>query len=264
MGFIMMQRMPALFLGHGNPMHAIQENRYTEVWRQLGKQLPRPKAILVISAHWMTRGTAVTAMSHPRTIHDFGQFPQALFDVQYPAAGDPQLAEKVKQQLVGVNVTLDHQWGLDHGTWGVLVKMYPDADIPVVQLSLDAALTPEQHYQLGQQLSSLRDEGVLLLASGNTVHNLAMARWGKEGDIYPWAENFDQRVQEALSSQTGDIHHPLIDYMQLPDALLANPSPEHFIPLLYILGAARADERITVPVSGMDMGSISMTSVLVQ
>ena len=260
----MTPRMPALFLGHGNPMHAIQENRYTDVWRQLGEQLPRPKAILVISAHWVTRGTAVTAMSHPRTIHDFGQFPQALFDVQYPAAGDPPLAEKVKQQLGASNIKLDHQWGLDHGTWGVLVKMYPKADIPVVQLSLDAALSSEEHYQLGQQLSSLRDEGVLLLASGNTVHNLAMARWGKEGGIYPWAEDFDRRVQEALGSVTGDSHHPLVDYMQLPGAQLANPTPEHFLPLLYILGAARGDDNITVPVSGMDMGSISMTSVLVQ
>ena len=260
----MTQRMPALFLGHGNPMHAIQENRYTEVWRKLGEQLPRPKAILVISAHWVTRGTAVTAMSQPKTIHDFGQFPQALFAVQYPAAGDPQLAEKVKQRLIGANVKLDHQWGLDHGTWGVLVKMYPNADIPVVQLSLDAALSPEQHYELGQQLSSLRDEGVLILASGNTVHNLAMARWGKEGDVYPWAEAFDQRIQAALGAATGDSHHPLIDYMQLPDAQLANPTAEHFLPLLYILGAARKDDQITIPVSGMDMGSISMTSILVQ
>lgn len=260
----MTPRMSALFLGHGNPMHAIQENRYTDVWRQLGEQLPRPKAILVISAHWVTRGTAVTAMSHPRTIHDFGQFPQALFDMQYPAAGDPPLAEKVKQQLGASNIKLDHQWGLDHGTWGVLVKMYPKADIPVVQLSLDAALSPEEHYQLGQQLSSLRDEGVLLLASGNTVHNLSMARWGKEGGIYSWAEDFDQRVQEALGSATGDSHHPLVDYMQFPGAQLANPTPEHFLPLLYILGAARADDQITVPVTGMDMGSISMTSVLVQ
>ncbi|MBT0725012.1 4,5-DOPA dioxygenase extradiol [Rosenbergiella sp. S61] len=260
----MTQRMPALFLGHGNPMHAIQENRYTEVWRQLGEQLPRPKAILVISAHWVTQGTAVTAMTHPRTIHDFGQFPQALFDVQYPAAGDPQLAERVKQRLSGSNVMLDHQWGLDHGTWGVLVKMYPDADIPVVQLSLDAALSPEGHYQRGEQLSSLRDEGILLLASGNTVHNLSMARWGKEGGIYPWAEAFDQRVQDSLCSETGDSHHQLVDYQQLPGAQLANPTPEHFLPLLYILGAAHADDTISVPVTGMDMGSISMTSILVQ
>lgn len=259
-----MKRMPALFLGHGNPMHAIQENRYTGVWRQLGEQLPRPTAILVISAHWVTRGTAVTAMSNPKTIHDFGQFPQALFDVQYPAPGDPRLAEKIKQRLAPLKVRADYDWGLDHGTWGVLVKMYPNADIPVVQLSLDVALSPAEHYQLGQQLSSLRDEGVMLIASGNTVHNLAMARWGKEENIYPWAEGFDQRVQDALASTTGDSHHPLIDYMQLPDAGLANPTPEHFLPLLYILGAARTDDTIRVPVTGMDMGSISMTSVVVQ
>jgi len=256
--------MPALFLGHGNPMHAIEENRYTEVWRQLGKQLPRPKAILAISAHWVTEGTAVTAMTHPKTIHDFGRFPQALFDVQYPAAGDVALAEKVKQLLTSTNLKLDHSWGLDHGTWGVLVKMYPDADIPVVQLSLDANLTTEQHYQLGQQLSVLRDEGILLLASGNTVHNLAMARWGAEGDVYPWAEDFDRFVQQSLITEKIDRHHPLVDYQQLPNAQLAHPTPEHFLPLLYILGAARADDSFSIPVTGMDMGTISMTSVLVQ
>ncbi|WP_241569445.1 4,5-DOPA dioxygenase extradiol [Rosenbergiella collisarenosi] len=260
----MTQRMPALFLGHGNPMHAIQENRYTEVWRQLGEQLPRPKAILAISAHWVTEGTAVTAMDRPKTIHDFGRFPQALFDVRYPAPGDPQLAQSIKQRLASSNVTLDQHWGLDHGTWGVLVKMYPEADIPVVQLSLDATLSAEEHYQLGKQLSALRDEGILLLASGNTVHNLAMARWGEQGNIYPWAEAFDGLVKEALNSATEDSHHPLVDYQQLPDAPLANPTPEHFLPLLYIIGAARADDTLTVPVTGMDMGSISMTSVLVQ
>ncbi len=256
------QRMPALFLGHGNPMHAIQENYYTEQWAMLGASLPHPKAIIAISAHWYTPGTAVTAMDYPKTIHDFGNFPEELFKVQYPAPGAPELAKKISTLVPEAEIALDYDWGLDHGTWGVLIKMYPEADIPVIQLSINAAASPNWHFQLGQKLSQLRDQGVMIVGSGNTVHNLAAARWGESGGVYAWAEDFDHYVQ-----QQAPIWHeqgnPLIKFMSHPLAQQANPTPEHFLPLLYILGAARADDQITIPIKGMDMGSISMTSFLV-
>ncbi|WP_455852215.1 4,5-DOPA-extradiol-dioxygenase [Pantoea endophytica] len=254
-------RMPALFLGHGSPMNVLEDNRYTQTWQQLGATLPRPRAILAVSAHWYTRGAAVTAMNNPRTIHDFGGFPQALFDVRYPAPGSPELAQQVIDLLAPIAVHADQEWGFDHGSWGVLAKMYPDADIPVVQLSIDGTKPADWHYALGQKLASLRDQGVMIVASGNVVHNLRMLRWQGAETAYPWAESFNQFVRENLDFHGETADHPLVNFMQHPDAQLSNPTPEHYLPLLYILGARAADEAISIPVEGMEMGAISMMSV---
>lgn len=255
-------RMPALFLGHGSPMNVLEENRYTQAWRTLGQTLPRPEAIVAVSAHWYTRGTAVTAMEKPRTIHDFGGFPQALFDTQYPAPGSPALAERIQQALAPLPVIADRdQWGLDHGAWGVLIKMYPQADIPVVQLSVDGTQTAEYHYQLGRKLTQLRDEGVMIVASGNVVHNLGKVKWHGEAEPYPWATAFNQFVKDNLAYQ-GD-NHPLVDFMQHEGAALSNPTPDHFLPLLYVLGGWDGKEPITLPVDGIEMGALCMLSVQV-
>ncbi|MDN6549071.1 MAG: 4,5-DOPA dioxygenase extradiol [Enterobacterales bacterium] len=255
-------RMPALFLGHGSPMNVLEENDYTTAWRELGKTLPRPKAIVAVSAHWYTRGTFVTAMEQPRTIHDFGGFPQALFDTQYPAPGSPELARRVQELLAPEMVHLDtSEWGLDHGTWGVLSKMYPDADIPVIQLSIDGTQPAAYHYELGKKLAALRDEGVMIVASGNVVHNLRMVKWQGEAEPYPWAFSFDNFVRENLAYK-GE-NHPLVNFMQHEGAELSNPSPEHFLPLLYVLGAWNGEEPISVPVDGIVMASLSMLSVVV-
>ncbi|EMY3532760.1 4,5-DOPA dioxygenase extradiol [Yersinia ruckeri] len=253
-------RMPALFLGHGSPMNVLEENSYTLAWSELGKAIPRPKAILAISAHWYTRGTVVTAMEKPRTIHDFGGFPQALFDTQYPAPGSPALAARVQMLLQPADVMADtHEWGLDHGTWGVLIKMYPDADIPVVQLSIDGTKPAAYHYELGRKLAALREEGVLIVASGNVVHNLGMVNWKDEALPYPWAESFQQFVRDNLDYQ-GD-NHPLVNFMDHDGAALSNPTPEHFLPLLYILASWDGKEAISLPTEGIEMGSLSMLSV---
>lgn len=256
-------RMPALFLGHGSPMNVLEENDYTRTWRELGEKLPRPQMILAISAHWYTRGTAVTAMENPRTIHDFGGFPQALFDTRYAAPGSPELAQKIAGMLAPLDVHLDHSWGLDHGAWGVLIKMYPDADIPVVQLSIDAMQPAVWHFQLGQKLAALREQGVMVVASGNVVHNLRMARWQDDGEAYPWASAFNQYVRDNLSWQGEATAHPLVNFMQHPGAALANPTPEHYLPLLYILGLRQPDEAVTVPIDGIVMSALSMLSVQV-
>lgn len=253
-------RMPALFLGHGSPMNVLEENSHTLAWRALGKAIPSPKAILAISAHWYTRGTAVTAMGKPRTIHDFGGFPQALFDTQYPAPGSPELAEQIQQLLKPAEVMADtREWGLDHGAWGVLIKMYPDADIPVVQLSVDGTQPAAYHYELGRKLAVLREQGVLIVASGNVVHNLRMVNWKGEASPYPWAESFEQYVRDNLDYQ-GD-NHPLVHFMDHEGAALSNPTPEHFLPLLYILGTWDGKEAISLPTEGIEMGSLSMLSV---
>jgi len=256
-------RMPALFLGHGSPMNVLEENIWTETWRELGKTLPRPKAIIAVSAHWYTRGTAVTAMENPRTIHDFGGFPQALFDTRYPAPGSPALARQVAEALSPVAVELDQEWGFDHGSWGVLIKMYPQADIPVVQLSVDATKPAAYHFELGRKLAALREQGVMIVASGNVVHNLRMVRWSGETEAWPWAESFNQYVRENLSWEGESEQHPLINFMQHDGAALSNPTPEHYLPLLYVLGARAEGEAITVPVDGIVMGSLSMLSVQV-
>lgn len=256
-------RMPALFLGHGSPMNVLEENRYTEAWRKLGETLPRPSAIIAVSAHWVTRGTSVTAMAKPRTIHDFGSFPQALFDTRYPAPGSPSLAQEIVETLSPVAVYPDEEWGLDHGSWGVLIKMYPDADIPVVQLSIDGSKPALFHFELGRKLAALRDRGVMIVASGNVVHNLRTVRWQGEAPAYPWAESFNEFVRDNLCWQGDDAQHPLNNFMQHDGAALSNPTPEHYLPLLYVLGARAQDEAVTVPVDGIVMGSLSMLSVQV-
>jgi len=244
-------------------MNVLEENIYTETWRELGKTLPRPKAIIAVSAHWYTRGTAVTAMEKPRTIHDFGGFPQALFDTHYPAPGSPALAQQVADALAPVAVELDREWGFDHGSWGVLIKMYPDADIPVVQLSVDGTRPPAYHYELGRKLAALREQGIMIVASGNVVHNLRMVRWGGDAAAYPWAESFNQYVRDNLSWEGESEQHPLVNFMQHEGAALSNPTPEHYLPLLYVLGARAAGEAIAIPVDGIVMGSLSMLSVQV-
>lgn len=255
-------RMPALFLGHGSPMNVLEDNIYTRAWEALGEKLPRPKAILAVSAHWYTRGTAVTAMEHPRTIHDFGNFPQALFDKRYPAPGSPALAKRVQELLEPADVIADtSEWGYDHGSWGVLIKMYPNADIPMIQLSIDGTKPAEYHYQLGKKLAALRDEGVMIVASGNVVHNLRMVKWEGNSAPYPWAESFDQFVKDNLEWKGEAKDHPLVNFMQHEGAALSNPSPEHYLPLLYLLGSWDGVEPITLPTEGIVMSSLSMLSV---
>jgi 4,5-DOPA dioxygenase extradiol len=255
-------RMPAVFYGHGSPMNVIEDNAHTRAWQRLGTRLPRPKAILSVSAHWTTRGTAVTAMPAPNTIHDFGGFPQALFDVRYPAPGEPELAARVARLLAPVTlapVQLDQSWGLDHGTWSVLVKTYPEATIPVLQLSVDITQPPAYHFALGRQLAALRDEGVLIIGSGNVVHNLARLDPASRGA--DWARRFDAAMRQSMLA--GQFEQ-VVNYRDLgSDAALSVPTPEHFLPLLYVLGAHRADEPIEIVTEGIELGSISMTSVLV-
>jgi 4,5-DOPA dioxygenase extradiol len=257
-----MARLPAIFFGHGNPMNALEQNAYTHAWSALAAALPRPRAILAISAHWYLPGTHVTAMQRPRTIHDFGGFPRALYDVEYPAPGDPALAARVRELLWPVDVALDERWGLDHGTWSVLVHAYPDADVPVVQLAIDEMLPPAAHYELAKQLAPLRDEGVLIVGSGNIVHNLHAYAWGGHpAQQFDWALRFELRARELMNA--GE-HEPLIDYESLGnDALLSVPTPEHYLPLLYVLATQQPTDTVSYPVEGGDGGSISMLSVLV-
>jgi 4,5-DOPA dioxygenase extradiol len=255
----MSQTMPAVFLGHGNPMNALQDNAYTQAWTAFGADIPRPKAILAISAHWYLPATLVTAMDAPRTIHDFGGFPAELYRARYPAPGDPELARRV-QALDPLTVGKDLLWGLDHGTWAVLCHVYPQADIPIVQLSIDESQPPAFHYELGRRLAPLRDEGILIVGSGNLVHNLHAYAWGRHAvEPFDWAVRFEDRVRRAL--REGD-DLALIDYEALgSDALLSVPTPEHYLPLLYVLGTRKPGERISFPVEGVDGGSISMLSV---
>ncbi|HTJ26847.1 MAG TPA: 4,5-DOPA dioxygenase extradiol [Candidatus Limnocylindria bacterium] len=256
----MPQPMPAIFFGHGSPMNAIARNPYTEAWAALGAALPRPRAILAVSAHWYVPGTAVTATSQPRTIHDFGGFPRDLYAVQYPAPGDAELARRVEELLAPTPVARDLRWGLDHGTWSVLCHVYPSAEIPVVQLSIDETQPPAFHYELGRRLGPLRDERVLIVGSGNLVHNLHSYAWGKHPvEPFDWATRFERRARRCVVA--GD-DAPLIDYEAFGrDALLSVPTPEHYLPLLYVLGTRRADDTVDFPVEGVDGGSISMLSV---
>jgi 4,5-DOPA dioxygenase extradiol len=249
--------MPAIFFGHGSPMNTLADNRYTQTWARLGASVAKPKAILAISAHWYTRGTAVTAMDKPKTIHDFYGFPQELFDVEYPAPGDPALAARVRELLAPTEVSLDQSWGLDHGTWSVLKHAFPGADVPVVQLSIDATRPAAFHFALGTRLSPLREEGILIAGSGNVVHNLRMM--GREGGSpYDWAVRFDEYVREALTTKQYDR---LIEYHDAgEDARLSVPTPEHYLPLLYVLGAQRPDETASIAVDGIELNSIAMLS----
>ncbi len=251
---------PAVFFGHGNPMNAIASNGYTEAWRRMGEEMPRPRAILSVSAHWYVPGTGVTISSAPRTIHDFGGFPPELFQVQYPAPGDPALARRVQELLSPLDVTPDNSWGLDHGTWSVLKHVYPAADIAVVQLSIDETRPAAFHFEIGKRLAPLRDEGILIAGSGNLVHNLHSYAWGRHPrEPYDWAVRFETAAKEMILA--GDVQ-PLIDYETLgKDAALCIPTPEHYLPLLYVLGAGQRGERIRFPVEGVDGGSISMLAV---
>lgn len=254
--------LPTLFLGHGNPMNALLDTGFTQSWAALGRALPRPTAVICISAHWQTAGTAVTAMAAPRTIHDFGGFPPELSRFNYPAPGAPALAQRLQNLLAPLKVELDESWGLDHGTWSVLCHVFPDATVPILQLSLDATQPPAFHYELGQRLGALRDEGVLLVGSGNLIHNLRTYAWGRDNvEPYDWAVRFETQARAWMQA---DQIAPLLAYETLGrDALLAIPTPEHFLPLLYILGTRRAGEAISFPVEGVEGGSISMLAVQV-
>ncbi|NMM27612.1 MAG: 4,5-DOPA dioxygenase extradiol [Glaciimonas sp.] len=251
--------MPALFIGHGSPMNALQDNQFTQSWQRLGQQIPRPKAILAISAHWTTSGTAVTAMTTPTTIHDFGGFPQALFDMHYPAAGDPALAARVRALLVPTPVQMDQSWGLDHGSWSVLCKMYPAADVPVVQLSIDLMQDAAFHLDLGRRLAPLREEGVLIIGSGNIVHNLRAISWDGTTPAFDWAQRFNRSMRDFLLA---DDRVQLCNAMTgSADARLAVPTTEHFLPLLYVVGSKQASETITLFNDQIELGSIGMLSV---
>ena len=249
--------MPAAFLGHGSPMNAIERNRYTEAWRAFGASVPRPRAIIAVSAHWHVNALVVTAMSQPRTIHDFFGFPKALFDVRYPAPGLPELAEEVADAVSPDRVGFDlDAWGIDHGTWGVLVHAFPDADIPVLQLSINALRPLDYHVDLARRLAPLRQRSVMVLASGNVVHNLRRLQWNEAELAYDWAERFDDAVAGQLSDDPANI----LKVMEQPDYDLAVPTPDHFVPLLYIAGLAAADNARPEPLlRGYAMGSISMT-----
>jgi 4,5-DOPA dioxygenase extradiol len=253
---------PAIFIGHGNPMNALEENSCTLAWRQLGQTNPRPRAVLAISAHWFISGTQITANRFPATIHDFGGFPQELYEVQYPAPGDPNLTRRVQSMLKPLPVQMDESWGLDHGTWSVLRHMYPEADVPVIQLSIDAQKPASWHFDLGRRIAPLRSEDILVLGSGNLVHNLQKYSWQKKTEApYDWAVRFEMQVREMMLS--GEFE-PLVDYEAMgTDAHLAVPTPDHYLPLLYILGCRQNDEPLSFPVEGFDGGSISMLGVRV-
>ena len=252
--------LPAIFFGHGNPMNAVASNGYTDAWRRIGRETPRPKAILSISAHWFVPETGVTISTAPKTIHDFGGFPPELYQVQYPAPGDPALARRVQKLLSPLEVTLDNSWGLDHGTWSVLRHVYPAADIPIVQLSIDETKPASFHFEIGRKLAPLRDEGVLIVGSGNLVHNLHTYAWGRHPrDPYDWAVRFEDAAKGMMLA--GDLK-PLVDYETLGrDATLSIPTPDHYLPLLYVLAARQQGDLVRFPVEGVDGGSISMLAV---
>ncbi len=252
--------MPAVFFGHGNPMNALLENAYSRGWAGIGREIPRPAAVLSISAHWYVPGTSVTAMPAPRTIHDFGGFPPDLYEIEYPAPGDPARADRVRGLLAPTPVNPDRSWGLDHGTWTVLRHAFPRADIPVVQLSVDERQPAEFHYGIGKRLAPLRDEGVLIVGSGNVVHNLHAYAWGRHGvDPFDWAVRFETKARELL---LGGDDGPLIAYETLGrDAALSIPTPDHYLPLLYVIALRRKDDLVRFPVEGVDGGSVSMLAV---
>lgn len=256
------EKMPVLFIGHGSPMNAIEDNIFSKRWQQMGKEIPIPKAVVVVSAHWLTKGTMVTAMSNPKTIHDFGGFPQALFDVQYPAPGSPELATEIQKLITNPAVELDHDWGLDHGTWSVVKHMYPDADIPVLQLSIDYYKPAAYHYELAKQLLALRKKGVLIIGSGNMVHNLRMVAWDKLNEPeygFDWALEMNDVFKNKISN---GFHKELIQYEKLHKAAtLAIPTPDHYYPLLYILALQTDNDKVEFFNDKAVGGSLTMTSV---
>ena len=256
--------MPVLFVGHGSPMNGIEDNEFSQRWTQMGKEIPKPTAVLVISAHWFSKGTRITAMDFPETIHDFGGFPQALFDVQYPAPGNPALAIETAELIHSAHVELDHDWGLDHGAWTVVRHMYPEAKIPVLQLSIDYTKPPQYHYDLAKELYGLRKKGVLIIGSGNMVHNLRMVSWSKinENYGYDWALQMNDTFKKLITS--GD-YKPLINYENLgAESKLAIPTPEHYLPLLYSLGLKGSNDHISFFNDKSVAGSLTMTSVKIE
>ena len=257
-------KMPVLFLGHGSPMNAIEENEFVTGFRNIGRQIQKPKAIVCVSAHWETKGTYVTAMEKPKTIHDFGGFPQALFDVQYPAPGSPALAGEVKDMVHKTPVGLDMKWGLDHGAWTVIKHLYPNADVPVIQMSLDYSQGPQYHYDLARELAALRQKGILIIGSGNMVHNLGMVAWDRLNDDtygYDWALEAREKMNTYIL--TGD-HASLIQYPSQGKAFqLSIPTPEHYLPLMYVLGLAGKEEEISLFNDKAIAGSLTMTSVMI-
>lgn len=260
-GFKPTAMMPALFVGHGSPMNAIEDNEFSRTWQRLGKELPKPNAILCISAHWETKGTFVTAMEAPKTIHDFGGFPRELFAVQYPAKGSDTLVKETKQAISKIVVELDHEWGLDHGAWSVIKHMYPDANVPVVQLSLDYRQDAAYHYELAKELASLRKKGVLIVGSGNMVHNLGIMDWRNANQGYDWAVIANEKFKSLISSKN---HSDLIKYSSLGKEIqLSIPSPEHYLPLLYILALQNDKEEAKFFNDKEVYGSISMTGVMI-
>lgn len=257
------ERMPVLFIGHGSPMNAIEDNQWSRGYSQLRDLIPRPAAILAISAHWYVAGTHLTAMSQPPTIHDFGGFPKALYDIEYPAPGDPELAEQVRELIGKSRAQLNDEWGLDHGVWSVLRWMYPEADIPIVQLSIDHQLDVSQHYAIGKLLATLRDQNILIMSSGNIVHNLqdAFGQMRNGTATTPdWAYRFDETVKLALL--THDIETLKSVFPNTADGQRAHPTPEHWLPLIYAAGAATENDRVNFPIEGFDWGSLSMRSVI--
>lgn len=253
---------PVLFIGHGSPMNGIEDNEFSRTWAKFGSEIAKPKAVLVISAHWLTRGTHITAMSNPKTIHDFGGFPQQLFDVQYPAPGNPELADLTSKLITSTNVGLDHDWGLDHGTWTVVRHMYPNADIPVLQLSIDYNQPPQYHYDLAKQLKALRKKGVLIIGSGNMVHNLRMVAWDKLREPeygFDWAIEMNAVFKEKIGNND---FKALVDYEKLnPAAKLAIPTPDHYYPLLYTLALRDDKDSVDFFNDKLVGGSLTMTSV---
>jgi len=256
------EKMPVLFIGHGSPMNAIEDNIFSKRWQQMGKEIPTPKAVVVVSAHWLTKGTMVTAMPSPKTIHDFGGFPQALFDIQYPAPGSPELATEIQKLITNPAVELDHDWGLDHGTWSVVKHMYPIADIPVLQLSIDYYKPAAYHYELAKQLLALRKKGVLIIGSGNMVHNLRMVAWDKLSEPeygFDWALEMNDIFKNKISNC---FHKELIQYEKLHKAAtLAIPTPDHYYPLLYILALQTDNDQMEFFNDKAVGGSLTMTSV---
>jgi 4,5-DOPA dioxygenase extradiol len=251
-------KMPLLFVGHGSPMNGIEDNEFSERWRVMGKELQTPKAVLCVSAHWFTKGTKITAMDFPETIHDFSGFPKPLFDVQYPAPGDPALAKAAAAMIHKAEVGLDHEWGLDHGTWSVVKNMYPDANIPVLQLSMDYTKKPQYHYELAHELAELRKKGVLIIGSGNMVHNLGVIDWRRRDAGYDWADETNLKFKDLIQN---DNHEALINYQTLGQGVqMSVPTPEHYLPLLYVLGLKEKKDKITFFNDKAVMGSITMTS----
>ena len=256
------EKLPALFVGHGSPMNAIEDNEFSRTWAKFGKEIPKPKAVLVISAHWLTNGTYVTAMEKPRTIHDFGGFPQELFNVQYPANGSPEVAAETAKLITSTNVGLDHEWGLDHGTWSIVKHMYPNADIPVLQLSIDYSKPAQYHFDLAQQLKTLRSKGVLIIGSGNMIHNLGMVAWDKlqePGFGFDWALEMNAIFKDKIGNRD---FKSLIDYEKLGlAAKLAIPTPDHYYPLIYSIALQDKQDEISFFNDKLVGGSLNMTSV---